>query len=650
MALNRKIRSEAEPYSGFVQIDEYLEVFKRLSIPTASDDLLEADGILPFKLIYNTTKRKLRIYDGTVWSDASEIDLSGYYTKTEIDLLFGTVNTELVRIGNLVLEANQLTSEIYLKDNDGNILSTLSVGFLNNEGSVFEYNSTTNTLDLKNQQNELLASVPISSFISNIASQISFNNTVPYTLQLTDSSNVVLSSINITINNISGLQSTLDSKEPAFLILPTTKGGTGIDYINENSFYIGGATNNLIEKTPAEILSLINAQETLIIGDGLSKFGNLLKIISASSERLIINTNNIDLAQTAVSAGTYTKVTVDNYGRVVSASQVTPVDISIILQSLSDLSANGIICKIDATNTTTRVIQGTTGRITLSNGNGISGNPTIDLSPTSVVAGSYNGFVVDDYGRITSASVLTKSSLGLSNVDNVSDINKPVSTLTQTAINDAIVTLINGAPSDANTLKLLNDKILAINSIIGGVTADSNTIVDTVTELLNIFQTYPEGMDILTLITDKVDKTSIINNLSQVSSGTVLDARQGKILNDLITSLTTSVSNATNRANHTGTQLASTISDFDSHVLSIIPTYTLSSLGGASVTRLINGYDLSADITLTTNNIADSNNKRYQTENQKTFNDATASIQTQLNVLYTKNGSFLGIAYYYNNY
>ena len=33
----------------------------------------------------------------------------------------------------------------------------------------------------------------------------------------------------------------------------------------------------------------------------------------------------------------------------------------------------------------------------------------------------------------------------------------------------------------------------------------------------------------------------------------------------------------------------------------------------------------------TTADIADSSNKRYQTDNQQSFNDATSSIQTQLN-------------------
>jgi hypothetical protein len=48
-------------------------------------------------------------------------------------------------------------------------------------------------------------------------------------------------------------------------------------------------------------------------------------------------------------------------------------------------------------------------------------------------------------------------------------------------------------------------------------------------------------------------------------------------------------------------------------------------------TRTVNTKALSADVVLTTADVADSTGKRYQTENQKTYNDATSSIQTQLN-------------------
>lgn len=391
----------------FIQEDEYLSIIKSFGIPSASGDLLDADGIFPYKLLYNKTLNRLRIYNGVSWSDASPTDLTQFYTKTQIDLLFSNVNIELTRIGNLVLEANQATSEIYLKDGNGLLLSTLSVGFLNNEGTKFVYNSTTNSLDLLDDNDILLTSVPISSFVSSISSQIGFNNTNPYKLELKDSSNVILSTVDVTINNVQGLQTALNSKEPSFDILPTTKGGFGLNIFTEDNFYIGGPLNTLIAKTPAEILALINAQVAIVIGDGITQIGNLIKLVSASNQRIVINTNNIDLAQTPVGAGTYTKVTVDDYGRVVSATQITPIDLNNILDSISNLTSKGLITKItDNGNVIARLLEGTTGRINITNNDGVSGNPKIDLAPTSVIAGTYNGFQVDDFGRILSATQL----------------------------------------------------------------------------------------------------------------------------------------------------------------------------------------------------------------------------------------------------
>jgi len=48
-------------------------------------------------------------------------------------------------------------------------------------------------------------------------------------------------------------------------------------------------------------------------------------------------------------------------------------------------------------------------------------------------------------------------------------------------------------------------------------------------------------------------------------------------------------------------------------------------------TRTINAKQLSSNVVLNTSDIADSTNKRYQTDSQQSFNDATSSIQTQLN-------------------
>lgn len=58
-------------------------------------------------------------------------------------------------------------------------------------------------------------------------------------------------------------------------------------------------------------------------GTGLTKTGNTLNVGTASSARIVVNTDDIDLATTGVSAGTYAGIAVDVYGRVTSATTQT---------------------------------------------------------------------------------------------------------------------------------------------------------------------------------------------------------------------------------------------------------------------------------------------------------------------------------------
>jgi phage-related tail fiber protein len=58
-------------------------------------------------------------------------------------------------------------------------------------------------------------------------------------------------------------------------------------------------------------------------GDGMTKSGNTLNVVTASSARIVVNANDIDLATTGVSANTYKSVTVDVYGRVTGGTNPT---------------------------------------------------------------------------------------------------------------------------------------------------------------------------------------------------------------------------------------------------------------------------------------------------------------------------------------
>ena len=85
----------------------------------------------------------------------------------------------------------------------------MSLVSLDNEGTDLRYNSSTLSLELYNADNELLDSIPVSSFIGSVGTQLQLNSNQ---LQLRDSQGNVLSTVSFTVSNIQGLQSALDGK------------------------------------------------------------------------------------------------------------------------------------------------------------------------------------------------------------------------------------------------------------------------------------------------------------------------------------------------------------------------------------------------------------------------------------------------------
>lgn len=110
----------------------------------------------------------------------------------------------------------------------------------------------------------------------------------------------------------------------------------------------------------------------VIAGGGLSLVGSTMSVNTASSSRIVVNSTNIDLATTGVTAGTYNSVTVDVYGRVTNASTVG--------NSLITLSG-------DAAGSGTSTIA-------------------VTLANSGVTAGTYNNVAVDSKGRVTAGSLI----------------------------------------------------------------------------------------------------------------------------------------------------------------------------------------------------------------------------------------------------
>lgn len=150
-------------------------------------------------------------------------------------------------------------------------------------------------------------------------------------------------------------------------------------------------------------------------GNGINVTGNVITAVGVAGQ-ITVTGGGIGLATSGVGAGgTYTKVTVDTYGRVTVGATATPGDIGAqpldaTLTALAAFNSNGLLTQTAADTFVARTLTGTAGRITVTNGNGVAGNPTVDLASGVIASpGTYNSVTVDTYGRVTAGSIVSTS-------------------------------------------------------------------------------------------------------------------------------------------------------------------------------------------------------------------------------------------------
>lgn len=194
------------------------------------------------------------------------------------------------------------------------------------------------------------------------------------------------SGLTITFNETTGITTlTLDPDLAALALLSTTgliartgngtvaarsiTGATGIAVIDGN----GVAGNPQI--TPANDLAALE---------------------SLNSTGFAVRTGTEAWTQRSITAGTGLAVT--NGDGVAGNPSVIPAN---DLAALESLSGTGIAVRTGSETWAQRTITGTAGRVSVANGNGVSGNPAIDLE-TAGTAGTYDTVTTDAYGRVIS--------------------------------------------------------------------------------------------------------------------------------------------------------------------------------------------------------------------------------------------------------
>jgi hypothetical protein len=182
----------------------------------------------------------------------------------------------------------------------------------------------------------------------------------------------------------------------------------------------GVSTNGIIVRTgsgtkAARTLTAPAAGITITNGDGVAGnptlvLANDLAALEGLSTTGLIARTADGAAATRTLTGPAAGLSITN-GNGVSGNPT--IALANDLAALEGLSTTGIIVRTADGAATTRAVAGTAGRVAVTNGDGVSGAPTIDLSTSGVTAGTYTKITVDAYGRATVGATASISELAV---------------------------------------------------------------------------------------------------------------------------------------------------------------------------------------------------------------------------------------------
>lgn len=163
-------------------------------------------------------------------------------------------------------------------------------------------------------------------------------------------------------------------------------------------------------------LAYNEVEDILYYGKGISTLDNAATVIAIGGAGLLSAYMTLGTTQTVSGDKTFTGLVnvgtvaaADNSVKAASTAWVRgyaqPLNAS--LTALAALVTTGFHVQTGPTTVASRSITGTAGRITVADGNGVAGNPVLDLATSGVAAGAYAKVTVDVYGRVVSGGALT---------------------------------------------------------------------------------------------------------------------------------------------------------------------------------------------------------------------------------------------------
>lgn len=165
-------------------------------------------------------------------------------------------------------------------------------------------------------------------------------------------------------------------------------------------------------------LAYNEVDDILYYGKGISTGITAANVIAISGPGLTGNYVTLNGVQTITGnktfSGTVDVTTVagaDNSTKAASTAWVRGFaqPLAATLTALAALATTGFHAQTGASTYASRTLTGTAGRVVVSNGEGVSGNPTFDLATSGVTAGTYTKVTVDAYGRATVGASLAST-------------------------------------------------------------------------------------------------------------------------------------------------------------------------------------------------------------------------------------------------